>query len=38
MEKKGNVHKGHINLKGLDTDMKEALRAASAGVSMGEFV
>jgi len=33
MEKKGNVHKGHINLKGLDTDMKEALRAASVFLS-----
>ena len=28
MEKKGHVQKGHIDLNGLKTDMKEALRAA----------
>ena len=30
MEKKGRVLKGNIDLHGLQADMKEALRAASA--------
>ena len=38
VEKKGNLRKGHIDLNGLKTDMKEALRAASAGGVLVELL